>query len=81
MPDTGVGRKRQISARGIWSGHDSMLANEFLKAKQGSAAFDLTCALADRGPEDCSDIAGQDSIHASRDARIRMFVVKYRNAF
>ena len=54
MPDTGVSRKRQISSRGIWSGHDSALANGFRKPKPASAAaearmrllFDLACALA-----------------------------------
>jgi hypothetical protein len=56
MPDTGVSRKRQISSRGIWSRHDSALANGFRKPKPASAAaearvrlpFDLACALADR---------------------------------
>ena len=43
MPDTGVSRKRQISGRGIWSGHDSALANGSLQPKPGAAAAEARC--------------------------------------
>jgi hypothetical protein len=88
MPDTGVSRKRQISGRGIWSGHDSTLANGFLKPKPGAVAAEARCGCPRfdmrAGRSRCRKIAttSPDKIgFASRDARIRVLAVKYRNAF